>query len=204
MMIASSGLGLQVDVQKTNAGFGGPPLQQKLQAGCLPPFPREILENLDTLSVEMLCALGRELVAELLLRVCNLFNALKMNAMNHQNKNCAEVELLISDNRFIISALVQVRLRIDLERLDRLPPGKELMEAEITDDEIFNHFSVPEKSRIPLPEKDELSEKYENNRVRLIKLDSRLKKLDWLIINSDPRMINKGSHIENTSLPDRK
>uniref|UniRef100_A0A915D8S7 Uncharacterized protein n=1 Tax=Ditylenchus dipsaci TaxID=166011 RepID=A0A915D8S7_9BILA len=91
-------------------------LELKLQNIHPSILPREMLQNLDRLTVEALCALGREIIQDLLIRAMNLFSVMKLSVSNTNRNAPIDVESIMTYCQNLFSKLAEIRIRIDLKR----------------------------------------------------------------------------------------
>lgn len=153
-------------------------------------FPHSYSSDIEQMNVEMLCAYGKELVSELLNRITTMFHGIKGDVENKSNK--IQIEDVFSDVQVIIFTLTQVRLRIDLKRLKDSSNSRSCLQ--VNDDELFNFFtnpSLPKQSS----DHENIAKEFLENRAFVIRLNTKLKKLDWLASQSDPKtLIKKTKH----------
>ncbi|VDN04772.1 unnamed protein product [Thelazia callipaeda] len=146
-----------------------------------PPYSPEILNNLSNYSVAALSCIGRELVQELLLRTYTLMTSLTKSVDRwHQQQGASDPEQLLLYCEFILSKIVEIRLRIDsVPRICKINEDKFI--AMMTD---LNPVEKP-------PELISKEEAFETRRQKLVKLNSSLKNLDWMCLATDPRFFKK-------------
>jgi len=157
-----------------------------------PVLPKEMLEDMERHSVEVLCSIGREIVHDLMSRALNLASLLNMNVTNAKKSAALDVETILHYCKTLFTKLAEVRLRIDQKLSSE-------SRVELSDDELFRLFSKPDPPTVN-PRKQELLEEFERNRAEILSKSIHLKKLEWLSNLEDPRFARKAME----SLQERK
>ncbi|KAI1717242.1 BAR domain-containing protein [Ditylenchus destructor] len=167
-----------------------PTLDPRLQSLMPAIVPREMMENLENHSVEMLCSIGREITQDLAIRAMNLMSVVRLSVVNNIRNSPVSVASILSYCQTLFMKLAEIRIRIDLKRAAELSPDEDIQDTRISDEKLFDIFSDPNPPKMD-PKKQQLTEQFESNRAELVKLSNHLKKLDWLAAASDPRFFKK-------------
>ncbi|KAI1729868.1 hypothetical protein Ddc_02534 [Ditylenchus destructor] len=167
-----------------------PTLDPRLQSLMPAILPREMMENLENHSVEMLCSLGREITQDLAIRAMNLMSIVRLSVTNSIRNSPVSVTSILSYCQTLFMKLAEIRIRIDLKRAAELSPDQDIQDTRISDEKLFDIFSDPNPPKMD-SKKQQLTEQFEFNRAELVKLSNHLKKLDWLAAASDPRFFKK-------------
>ena len=198
------------------------PLEKRIAPQGLPP---QMLTGYEDMSMETLCTVGKELVAELMTRMITIVNVLKMNIKGENKPNRPQLSGVenVDSLRFqleyaqhVFMALTELRLRIDLKLFQQLGPGQTLLkDARPSDQELLMLLADAKEEEKPNENPDELEEakcrnleaeaKFEQNRQQLVRLGCELKKLEWLSSNMDPAtLLNVGEGLGSGGTKQRR
>uniref|UniRef100_A0A0N5AZ16 AAA domain-containing protein n=1 Tax=Syphacia muris TaxID=451379 RepID=A0A0N5AZ16_9BILA len=145
-----------------------------------PPYSPDVLDNLSRYTVYTLSVIGRELVNELLWRTCNLMTILSkfFERRPQQQQTLVDPEPLLEYCYLLLGKIAEIALRID-----QAGPSNR-----ISEDEFLALMSQPDEPKVT-PEEASKGELFEEQRQRLVKLSTALKKFEWMAMVSDPRFL---------------
>lgn len=153
------------------------PIMERIKG--LVPAPTHLDNSgLDEMNVIQLCNVGREVTNEISIRFLNLFSCLRMPA-DRKTAPATDVEAIVTYIRHLTIKLVELRARIDRQRLN---------DKKWTDDDFFDYLTTEDDENAKqLTEKKAVMERVEENRVDIINKSNQIKKLEWLTAVMDPR-----------------
>ncbi|KAI6194380.1 Replication factor C subunit 5 [Aphelenchoides besseyi] len=162
-----------------------PTIQERIQNLHPPPISIELLSNVQNMSVLQLCQIGRDITQEVSIRLLNILSVFRVGIEQRRGLPQLDSEAILVYAKFLFRKLEEVRIRIDKMRAQLATP---VLDEDTFFKEITNMDPVdsgPNSSTTY----NALVEQFETNRSKIIDMNNKIKKLEWLLTTSNPQLL---------------